>query len=299
MKKAKLLVLGGSGMLGHQLCRTLSKRLTVWATFHDDPAHYKRYHLLPMDQTIGDANACDWPTFSRKLKEAKPDVIINAIGIVKQRDEAKQALPSIKVNALLPHRLADLCSDVGVRLIQISTDCVFSGFRGSYSELDLPDPVDLYGRTKLLGELNRDGCLTLRTSIIGWELRQRAGLLEWFASQRGKTIQGYGKAIYSGLSTAVLAHLIGDIIETRPELSGLYHVASNPISKYDLLIRLKERLGWEDMRIEKDESFYCDRSLVGQRFEMITGWKAPDWDKMISELALEWPIYKEWRKREQ
>ncbi len=125
-----------------------------------------------------------------------------------------------------------------------------------------------------------------------------AGLIEWFASQRGKTIKGYGKAIYSGISTAVLARLIGDIIETRPELAGLYHVASNPISKYDLLVRLKERLGWEDMRIEKDESFYCDRSLAGQRFEMITGWKAPDWDKMISDLALEWPIYEEWRREE-
>jgi dTDP-4-dehydrorhamnose reductase len=294
----KILVLGGSGMLGHQLCRVLSKRQEVWATFHDRSDAYERYQLLPGNRMIGGVDVGEWPLFSETLKEAKPDVVVNAIGIVKQRDEAKQAVMSIEVNALFPHRLADLCHDIGARLIQISTDCVFSGFRGGYSELDLPDPVDLYGRTKLLGEINRDSCLTLRTSIIGWELRQRAGLLEWFASQRGKTIKGYGKAIYSGVSTAVLAHLIGDIIETRPELAGLYHVASNPISKYDLLVRLKERLGWEETRIEKDEAFHCDRSLVGKRFEMITGWKVPDWEKMIDGLVLEWPIYEKWRRAE-
>ena len=294
----KVLVLGGSGMLGHQLCRVLSKRHDVRATFHDAPEDYQRFYLLPRDRMIGGLDVGEWPKYVQALTSVRPDAVVNAIGIVKQRDEAKQAVPSIEVNALFPHRLADLCHDVGARLIQISTDCVFSGFRGGYSELDLPDPVDLYGRTKLLGELNREGCLTLRTSIIGWELRQRAGLLEWFASQRGKTIKGYDRAIYSGVSTVVLSHLIGDIIETRPELAGLYHVASMPISKYDLLVRLRDRLGWPDIRIEKDEAFHCDRSLVAQRFEMITGWKAPDWDKMIYDLVMEWPIYEEWRRIE-
>jgi dTDP-4-dehydrorhamnose reductase len=291
----KILVLGGSGMLGHQLCRVLSKRQEVWATFQGHPDDYARYDLLPRNRMIGGMDVGGWPNFSKTLKRMKPDVIVNAIGIVKQRDEAKQAVPSIEVNSLFPHRLADLCHDMGVRLFQISTDCVFSGFRGSYSELDQPDPVDLYGRSKLLGEINHEGCLTLRTSIIGWELRQRAGLLEWFASQRGKTIKGYDRAIYSGLSTVVLSHLIGDIIETRPELAGLYHVASMPISKYDLLVRLRDRLGWTEIRIEKDEAFHCDRSLVAQRFELITGWKVPDWDKMIDDLVLEWPIYEAWR----
>jgi dTDP-4-dehydrorhamnose reductase len=285
-------------MLGHQLCRVLSKSQEVWATFHDCPDGYERYQLLPGNRVIGGLGVVEWPLFSQALKEAKPDVVVNAIGIVKQRDEAKQAVTSIEVNALFPHRLADLCHDIGARLIQISTDCVFSGFRGGYSEIDLPDPVDLYGRTKLIGELNREGCLTLRTSIIGWELRQRAGLLEWFASQRGKTIKGYDRAIYSGVSTVVLSRLIGDIIETRPELAGLYHVASVPISKYDLLVRLKERLGWTDIQIEKDEAFHCDRGLMAQRFEMITGWKAPSWDSMIDDLAREWPIYEEWRRTE-
>jgi dTDP-4-dehydrorhamnose reductase len=294
----KILVLGGSGMLGHQLCRVLSKRHDVWATFHDQPDAYERYNLLPRDQMMGSLDVGEWPIFLNEVGAVHPDAVINAIGIVKQRDEAKQAVPSIEVNALFPHRLADLCNDIGARMIQISTDCVFSGFQGGYSEMDPPDPVDLYGRTKLLGEVNREGCLTLRTSIIGWELRQRAGLLEWFAAQRGKTVKGYARAIYSGVSTAVLSGLISDIIETRPEIFGLYHVASNPISKYDLLVRLRDRSGWTDIRIEKDEAFHCDRSLTGQRFEMLTGWKAPDWSKMIDDLALEWPVYEEWRLTE-
>lgn len=285
-------------MLGHQLCRILSKKQEVLATFHNQPDGFAQDPILPAGRMIGGLDAVDWPHFLATLKEARPDVVVNAIGIVKQRDEAKQAVLSIEVNALFPHRLADACQEIGARLMQISTDCVFSGFKGEYSEIDLPDPVDLYGRTKLLGEVNREGCLTLRTSIIGWELHRRSGLLEWFASQRGKTIQGYDRAIYSGVSTGALSRLIREIIETRPELSGLYHVAGLPISKYDLLSRLRDRLGWTDIRIEKDETFRCDRSLTAQRFERMTGWKAPSWDEMIDELAQEWPIYEEWRRSE-
>jgi len=295
----KVLVLGGSGMLGHQLCRALSKRQEVWATFHDQPNDFAQDHILPAERMVGGLDAVDWPRFLRVLQETKPDVVVNAIGIVKQRDEAKHAVLSIEVNALFPHRLADSCREMGTRLIQISTDCVFSGLRGVYSEDDQPDPVDLYGRTKLLGEVNREGCLTLRTSIIGWELHRRSGLLEWFASRRRQTIQGYDRAIYSGVSTVVLSRLIGDIIETKPALAGLYHVASLPISKYDLLSRLRDRLGWTDIRIEKDETFQCDRSLAAQRFETLAGWKAPSWDEMIDELARQWPIYEAWRRSEQ
>ncbi len=179
--------------------------------------------------------------------------------------------------------------------MQISTDCVFSGLRGNYTEADLPDAVDLYGRTKLLGELNRPNCLTLRTSIVGWELKGRSSLLEWFASQRGSRIKGYRQAIYTGLSTSVLATLIGDLLETRHDLAGLFHVASEPISKYDLLRRLAEVLGWNDISIDPDDQFRCDRSLAGTRFEAVTGWRAPSWEQMIAGLAQEWPMYAELR----
>ncbi len=290
----RTLVLGGSGMLGHQLCRVLSARMETWATFRENPTRYLSYDIIPRERALGGVHAEDVPGVREALDTVKPDAVVNCIGIVKQRDEAKQAIPSIQVNALFPHQLADLCLERDIRLVQISTDCVFSGLRGRYTEADIPDPVDLYGRTKLLGELHRPNCLTLRTSIIGWQLNTFSSLLSWFARQRGQRIKGYQQAIYSGFSTRVLAGLISDLIETRPDLTGLYQVASEPISKYDLLVVLRDKLGWNDIEIEPDDNFYCDRSLIGTRFSIATGWKAPAWDEMLTGLAEEWPSYQRW-----
>lgn len=293
----KLLVLGAGGMLGHQLCRMLNGRFEIWAAFRGDPREFAHYDFIPQERTVGGVNAQDMSTIKHALDMVKPDAVVNGIGIVKQRDEAKQAVPSIHVNALFPHQLADLCVERGVRVLQISTDCVFSGMRGNYTELDSPDPVDLYGRTKLLGELNRPGTLTLRTSIIGWQLNTYSSLLGWFASQRGLRTKGYRRAIYSGFSTSVLSTLIGDILETRKELTGLYHVSSAPISKFDLLVRLRDALGWKDIAIDPDDQFYCDRSLIGTHFSTTTGWLPPSWDDMIAGLAAEWPTYERWNSK--
>jgi len=284
----RVLILGGSGMLGHQLCRLLSERMEVWATLRKMP---ETFEFLPEDRMIDNVSVQDIARLTEVLDTVKPDAVVNAIGIVKQRDEAKQAVPSIQINALFPHQLADLCVERSIRVVQISTDCVFSGFRGNYSELDVPDPVDLYGRTKLLGELNRPGTLTLRTSIIGWQLNTFSSLLSWFALQRNSQIKGYRKAIYSGFSTEVMAHLIGDILQTRPDLSGLYQVASEPITKFDLLVQLRDIIGWQDIVIEPDDQFFCDRSLSGSRFSTATGWRPPTWEAMLQGLAREWPLY--------
>ena len=287
----RVLVLGGSGMLGHQLCRVLSARMETWAAFREDPAKYEQYGFIPQERALRGIHAEELASVRKAIETVEPDVVVNCIGIVKQRDEAKQAIPSIQVNALFPHQLSELCLERDARLVQISTDCVFSGLRGAYTEVDIPDPVDLYGRTKLLGELNRPNCLTLRTSIIGWQLNTFSSLLSWFSQQRGQRIKGYQKAIYSGFSTRVLAGLISDLIETRPDLTGLYQVASEPISKYDLLVALREKLGWDDIQIEPDDNFYCDRSLIGTRFSVATGWQAPGWDEMLTGLTEEWPEY--------
>ena len=287
----RVLILGASGMLGHQLCRLLNGRMEVFGTVRLDAKQYETLNILPEKQLIGNMDITHPASVKKELEPVKPDVVVNGIGIVKQRDEAKQAVPSIQVNALFPHQLADLCAERGIRVIQVSTDCVFSGFRGNYSEIDVPDPVDLYGRTKLLGELNLPGCLTLRTSIVGWQLNTFSSLLSWFALQRGKRIKGYHKAIYSGFSTAVFAQLIGDILQTRPDLSGLYQVASEPISKFDLLVQLRDRLGWKDIVIDPDDQFFCDRSLSGARFSTATGWRPPTWEAMLDGLSAEWPRY--------
>jgi dTDP-4-dehydrorhamnose reductase len=229
------------------------------------------------------------------LERVKPAAVVNCIGIVKQRDEAKMAVPCIRVNSLFPHLLADVCAESGVRLIHVSTDCVFSGTRGAYVEGDTPDPLDLYGRSKLLGEVERDGCLTLRTSIVGWEVIGRASLLEWFASQRRRTIKGFRRVIYTGLSTASLAEAIEFVLEEQPRLSGLYQVASQPVSKYQLLLSLRDALGWTDIDIEPDDDESC-QGLSAARFIQATQWRPPTWDETIAGLAAEWPTYWGWRR---
>lgn len=288
----KVLILGARGMLGHQLCRILSDRMEVWGTirenmngFADEPG------FLPFNHCIENVEVQDLSKIREILDTLMPDAVVNGVGITKQRDEAKQAIPSIQINALFPHQLANLCFERNIRLIHLSTDCVFSGLRGNYSEIDIPDPVDLYGRTKLLGEINRPDCLTLRTSIIGWQLNTFSSLLSWFALQRGKRIKGYQKAIYTGFSTSVMAHLIGDILLTRPDLSGLYQVASESISKFSLLLKLRDMLGWNDIVIDADDQFFCDRSLSAKRFHTVTGWQPPTWETMLQGLAAEWPFY--------
>lgn len=291
----RVLVLGGEGMLGHQVCRRLGHRFELWATYRDDPAPWLKYGDLAPERALAAVDAMHITTVRGALEAVRPDAVVNCVGIVKQRDEAKMAIPSIIVNSLLPHQLADACDTVGARLFHITTDCVFSGHKGSYTEDDLPDPLDLYGRSKLLGEVERPGTLSIRTSIIGWEVMGNASLLEWFAAQRGKTISGYTRAIYSGLSTMALADTIGWLIEEQPGLDGLYQVASEPIDKYTLLVRLHEALGWNDITINADDSLVSDRSLAADRFVAATAWHPPSWESMIDELAAIWPTYATWR----
>jgi dTDP-4-dehydrorhamnose reductase len=291
---ARILVLGGSGMLGHQVLRTLHRRFEVFGTLRSESAirsfvqalpDFPAHHLAP---SIDALNLAD---VRKTLDVVKPTVVINCIGVVKQSNALHHAVPSIQLNALFPHQLAQLCLASGIRVIHFSTDCVFSGRAGNYGEEDVPDPIDLYGRSKLLGEIDMPGCLTLRTSLIGWELQHQRSLLGWFAAQRGKRIRGYQRAIFSGLTTSEMAGLLGHIIDKQPQLSGVYHVASAPISKFDLLCGLQETLGWSDIEIQPDADFICDRSLSGERFRLVTGWTAPPWSRMIAGLAQERPMY--------
>lgn len=208
--------------------------------------------------------------------------------------QAHDALLSITLNALFPHQLADLCAAAGARLFHISTDCVFSGHKGNYTEADISDAYDLYGRAKFLGEVNRPGCLTLRTSIIGRDFAKNDALLEWFLSQRGGKAQGYTRAIYSGFPTQTLARIIGDLIEQHPDLAGLYQVASAPISKYELLVKIRDALKL-NVVVEPQADFFCDRSLSAARFVAATNYEIPIWDSMIAELANDPTPYDEWK----
>jgi dTDP-4-dehydrorhamnose reductase len=237
-------------------------------------------------ELVGNVDVNDFSTVEMAVETINPDVVINGIGIVKQLREARDPIPSIAINALFPHLLAQLCVKRGIRMVHMSTDCVFTGTKGKYTENDFADANDLYGRTKYLGEVDYPGCLTIRTSIVGLEIDSSHGLFEWFFSQRGKRVSGYTNAIFSGLTTNALADVIGTVIDRRPDLHGVWQVASPPISKYDLLVQVRDRFGL-NIEIEPDESVVIDRSLDPSRFIARTGIAIPTWPAMIEQLYLD------------
>jgi dTDP-4-dehydrorhamnose reductase len=190
--------------------------------------------------------------------------------------------------------LANMCQAVKARMIHISTDCVFAGTSGMYLESDVSDAIDLYGRTKYLGEVNYPPALTIRTSIIGRELQTTSGLIEWFLSNRDSTVKGFQKAIYTGFTTIALADVIANIIDNHPELAGLYQVSSEPINKHDLLTLIKEKFGLSCV-IEPETETCIDRSLDSSRFRQFTGFVPPSWDSMINQMAEDPTPYDNWR----
>lgn len=279
----RILILGGDGMLGHRLLAHLSGRHDARVTLRRPLAAYAALRAFTPANAFGNVELSTTAALEPVLAEFQPEAIVNAAGIVKQRPTADEAIPSIEINALLPHRLAVLCAEIGARLVHMSTDCVFSGRKGNYAESDPSDAEDLYGRTKYLGEVHEPNCITLRTSMIGPELSRKTGLLEWFLAQRG-TIKGYRKAIFSGFTTFEMARIIELLLTEFPDASGVYQVSSEPISKFDLLRLVKERLALPTEIVPYDD-FVCDRSLDSTRFRADFGYRPPGWPAMVAELA--------------
>jgi dTDP-4-dehydrorhamnose reductase len=280
----KILILGGDGMLGHELFRQLGEHHDVSVTLRQALDDYRGFGLFSAQNAIDRVDVRDEARLRGVLSDFAPDVAINCVGIVKQRPDAKSPVPSLEINSLYPHKLLALCSARGTRLVHFSTDCVFSGKTGGYRETDTPDPVDLYGHTKLLGELQDPPGLTLRTSIIGLELSRRAGLIEWFLAQRGR-IRGFRRAVYTGFTTREMGRIVRRLLEQHDDLHGVWHVASAPINKYTLLVELAKKLQRADVEIAADDAFACDRSLRADRFRAATGYAPPSWDEMLTELA--------------
>jgi dTDP-4-dehydrorhamnose reductase len=238
----------------------------------------------------------DLSALRRTLEAERPDVIINCVGIVKQRQEARLAIPSITINSLLPHLLAEWAGNWGGRLIHFSTDCVFSGKKGNYCEDDPSDAEDLYGKSKYLGETTEANALTLRTSMIGRELDHFSSLLEWFLAQKGRRVKGFRRVIYTGVTTNHLADLVGKIINDYPLLFGLYQVTAPAINKYELLSRLRDAFHL-DVEIVADDSEVSDRSMNGWCFLKATAYREPSWDDLIAQLAQDKTPYDQWQRK--
>ncbi len=281
----RILILGGDGMLGHRLMRDYAERHEVRCTLRRDEAAYADYGMFSAANSFFGVDVRRADALVEVLAAFRPEAVVNCIGIVKQRRQAQDAIISLEINALLPHRLAQLCAAVGARLIHMSTDCVFSGRDGNYREDDFADATDLYGRSKYLGEVAESNCLTLRTSIIGRELARRESLLEWFLSQAGGRIKGFTNAIYSGFTTGEMGRIIETMLCEYPAASGVYHVSSAAIDKYSLLLLLRDRLN-VDVEIEPDGAFRCDRSLDSSRFRAEFAYQPPSWPEMVEELRL-------------
>ena len=289
----KILILGGHGMLGHRLWLNLQKEHEVWVTVRQTSSPFPDLPEFPSKRVRTDVDASNFDQVTRALASIQPDLVINCIGLIKQMGHlARDPIISISLNALLPHRISLICRAAKIRMVHISTDCVFSGKKGNYLESDESDAEDLYGRSKFLGEVAYPPhSITLRTSIIGRELKTRLGLIEWFLSQKdGDTIRGYKHAIYSGFTTDELSRIIMNNIIPYPELTGLYHVSSDPINKYDLL-QIANQVFGRRIKILPDEDFFIDRSLDSTRFCQATGYQPPSWPEMIQEMAKDSQFY--------
>lgn len=279
----RILVLGGDGMLGHQILKQLSPRHQVAVTLRQDESSYVSYGLFTEDNAFFGIDVRSIDRVSEVMAQFQPDAVINCVGIIKQRPSAKQSILSLEINALLPHRLAVLCRLAGARLVHMSTDCVFSGNKGNYLESDVSDARDLYGRTKFLGEVFDEGCITLRSSIIGLELSRKSSLLEWVLSQEGK-VKGYQKAIFSGFTTIEMSRIIERVLLNKTDTHGIFQVSSEAIDKYALLFLIKQNLH-PSIDIIADDSVKIDRSLNSSRFREVFDYTPPSWPEMIAELG--------------
>jgi dTDP-4-dehydrorhamnose reductase len=273
-------------MLGHSLFRYLGTRKDRYEVVGTVRRMPEKWPWPSEGRLLSGVHAKNFDTVVRALAECRPTHVVNCIGVVKQLDLAKDPLAVLPINSVFPHRLADLCRACGARMVHISTDCVFDGAQGNYTEDDPPTARDLYGLSKYLGEVRNGPHITLRTSIIGHELTTRHGLVEWFLSQES-IVQGYTKAIYTGFPTTELARILDEHVLDRPDLVGLYHVSSAPISKYKLLQIIGKCYGRRTTIVKHDE-VVIDRSLDSSRFRSATGYNPPSWEKMIARMNEEY-----------
>jgi dTDP-4-dehydrorhamnose reductase len=281
----KILILGGNGMIGHKIYQVLkSYFIETWVSLRYNKSCYEKFDFFDLNKILYNIDLVNLENLSNHLNILNPDIIINAAGITIRRGVNNELSKTIRLNSVLPHFLEEWgTASIGTRIIHLSTDCVFSGESGNYSESSFTDAKDMYGRTKALGELNGSSSLTLRSSMIGREIDNNTELLEWFLKNNNKEIKGYSNALYSGITTLQMALFIKDIILSFPTLTGIINIASNPISKYDLLILLNKHFN-NQSKILKDETYVSKKNLNAQKFYSITNFNIPDWENMIKDL---------------
>ena len=277
----RVVVLGGTGLIGNRLVRQLSDASDVFASTRTSKDQIPFLdQILSKEQWIFDFDATSEEKLRIVLSDLRPNVVVNCLGVTKHQITSTDFEKAIILNSILPHRLSDLASEYNFKLIHLSTDCVFSGNSGNYVESSIPDPTDFYGRSKVLGELNNSRDLTIRTSFVGNEIKSFTNFFEWIQRNKNRDVIGYSNAIYSGVTTEVLSEVIQKLIFNFSALTGLWHFSSEPISKYKLIRDLNDVLNL-GIKLSLDRDFVCDRSLNSSALFKMTGIEAPSWAKML------------------
>jgi len=283
----KILILGGNGLVGHkilQICRNHLpvEKFKIEATFREEKKSYKYLNYkINISNSFFNINVNNFESLSKVINIYQPNLIINCIGLTKKISNSSPPIHSIYLNSYFPHLLSNICLLNNIKLIHLSTDCIFSGKKGNYLESDSSDATDIYGKTKYLGEIDNANTLTLRSSILGPELVKVIGIYSWFIKSRGSVI-GFDKAFFSGFTSVEIANIIIFIIKNNINLSGVYHLSSYKISKFDLLCKIKEINNLKIEIIKSDKEIY-DRTLISEKFKKQTGYVTPSWEFMLKD----------------
>ena len=275
----KILILGGDGMIGHKMAQSLIN-FDLYLNSRSN-SNYLKEHFP--NSTLSDVDFLN-QNIEELLNKILPDYIINAVGITIRRGASNNKKTNL-INSQLPNQIDFWCKENQKKQIHFSTDCVFSGDKGNYNDLDLPDAKDDYGKSKGEGEINSNSTLTIRSSMIGREIYNKTELLEWVISNKNNKIKGFENVIYSGVTTLWMSNTVNEIIKNYPDLNGIYNISSSPISKYDLITKINTYFNL-NIEIEKDYSYSSNKSLNSDRFFTKTNFKKPNWDEMLNDLYL-------------
>jgi len=276
----KILILGADGMIGHKMAQSLS-HFDLYLNSRSKSNYLQEY--FP-NSTLSNFDFLN-QNIEDLLEKTSPDYIINAVGITIRRGASDNEETNF-LNSQLPKKIDFWCKENQKKQIHFSTDCVFSGDKGNYNDLDLPDAKDNYGKSKGEGEINSNSTLTIRSSMIGREIYNKTELLEWVISNKNKKIKGFDNAIYSGVTTLWMSNTVNEIIKNNPDLFGIFNISSSPISKYDLITKINTYFNL-NIEIERDSSYYSNKSLNSNRFFSETNFKKPNWDQMLNNLYLD------------
>ncbi len=294
----KVVIIGATGMLGHKMYMRLKNHFDCYAFARTDFATVERFKIFQQERFVGGVDALSENEVISRLNEIGPKVVLNCVGMTTRKIDEKKISQLIRINSYFPHVLDEWCRDNSGRLIHFSTDCVFSGRKGGYTEDDSTDARDVYGLSKMLGEVSSKSSLTIRSSIVGLEIMHKTELFEWLISQQGKKITGYDQVFYSGVTTNYMSDIVRQIVDSYPDLSGVVHLSSPKISKFTLLGMLNKALGLgADINAKSD--YKSDKSLDSTRlFKVLNNTEKPNWNSMIAEIQREFPQYQGWAQND-